>query len=430
MAFEVGAKTVKPWAAAPRTSSKKTAGANTQDANQVTSTNVTSSVVYPPPATSRRSRAATTNNTGVGSLNLCGYADDGLVVDDNDDDDDFAPAIPANDPSQQQDSMGMPMVRRGASTRDRLTKKPTVGAPITTDEFTANLNAYEIDVMERFVAKAKSLRGEIANKLSLRNETIFTDTILRRIGVKLPTKLNELKAIEGVTSEQADRFGKQFIEISRVFSDEKEENMGGAASGIALPTPYTSASNLSASVSKTRSSHFNKGEWVCIDSSDEEDMTTGNENPSSSLDRPGDYGEYDEDWGDEEFQGPMDEGGTSSHHFAQVSSSAGGTVAGKLSKEQAAWKAKFESQASQAGPSVPATAGPSGPRYGGRGRTRGGAQRRGKRSSGTSGAGRSSRDGTGKGKWGSKGGSRGGGAGGGADMGSAGYGAIRPMARK
>lgn len=148
---------------------------NTCDASQVASTNV-SSPAFPPAEPTRQKHPV--SRTGVSGRRR-------VVVDSEDEDanDDFAPSVIPNEGSAQSDSLGMPTVRRRKPTE----RTKNIGTPITTDSFTSNLNPYELDIMNRFVADAKKLRGEMANSKGLRNESVFTDTILRRIGVVLPT---------------------------------------------------------------------------------------------------------------------------------------------------------------------------------------------------------------------------------------------------
>ncbi|KAF8475964.1 hypothetical protein BDZ91DRAFT_200703 [Kalaharituber pfeilii] len=320
---------------------------------------------------SRRQRVGK-NNTGVTGRRRAVHSSDDEDVDDEDDE--FAPATreSSEDEGATHDSLGMPNVRRGKSTKAASSR--TVGSPITTDPLTAGLNPYELDIMNRFLAEAKILRGEIANRKSLRNETIFTDTILRKIGVILPTKINELKAIEGVSDEQADRFGRHFIEIARKYSDEKERNLSGTAGTDASSPPPAHATTTAPSTTRTYSSHFNKGQWIEIESSDNETTTT---NDNGFID-DGDEDAYDEDWGDQEFDNIAV---SSSHHFSsapgQCSASTTGTslnrsgdattaaiAAKKLNPAQLDWKVRFESQGSQVAPSNAAATGTAASRSG------------------------------------------------------------------
>ena len=183
MTFEEGSPTLKRLQATSRTAcnSRRTATSNSNGPSQghVSSTNV-SSPVFPLVGNSRQRPAA--SRTGASRRRQVLDSSDA----ESDGGDDFAPAVRPDDTTAQVDSLGMPLVRRGGSTRKTSPVK-TVGAPITSDSLTSHLNSYEVDIMNRFLAEAKMLRGEIANKKGLRNETVFTDTILRKIGIVLPT---------------------------------------------------------------------------------------------------------------------------------------------------------------------------------------------------------------------------------------------------
>lgn len=181
MTFEEDSPTLKKLqATSSRTiSNPKKAGAS-QTVN--TSQNVASTNVSSPVLAAAKSRTQTaTSRTGVSGHRRVQHDTDDV---DEDEDDDFVPLV-EDDPSPQYDSLGMPNVRRGASTRKTSAKG--VGAPITEDPALSHLNEYEKDILYRFLEEAKKLRGDIANRKGLRNESIFTDTILRKIGMDLPT---------------------------------------------------------------------------------------------------------------------------------------------------------------------------------------------------------------------------------------------------
>ncbi|KAF8424885.1 P-loop containing nucleoside triphosphate hydrolase protein [Tirmania nivea] len=180
MTFEEDSPTLKRLQATSRTvSNPKRAGTSqtaTNVSQNVASTNVSSPVLA---TTKSRTQRTATNRTGVsGRRRMQHDSDDGV------EEDDFVP-LAEDDPSSQYDSLGMPNVRRGASTRKTPAK--SVGPPITEDPVLSHLNEYEKDIVYRFLEEAKKLRGDIANRKGLRNESIFTDTILRKIGMDLPT---------------------------------------------------------------------------------------------------------------------------------------------------------------------------------------------------------------------------------------------------
>ncbi|KAF1843858.1 uncharacterized protein K460DRAFT_368717 [Cucurbitaria berberidis CBS 394.84] len=119
-----------------------------------------------------------------------GYQPDGFVVPDGPDDGMFAPirvAKPA-----------------------RPTKATGLGAPITVDERTVDLTDFQRDVLRDFMEGAKKMRKGIMAKKSHR-EAIFTDTVLREMGIDLPQTLDEMRAIPGIRPEMVDLYGKQFL---------------------------------------------------------------------------------------------------------------------------------------------------------------------------------------------------------------------------
>jgi len=181
MTFEEDSPTLKKLqGSSSRTvSNPKRAGtsqAATNVAQNVASTNVSSPVLA---ATKSRTQRTATSRTDVSSRHRLPNDSAGDL-----DEEDFV-LLAEDDPSAQYDSLGMPNVRRGTSTRKTPAK--SVGPPITDDPALAHLNEYEKDILYRFLEEAKKLRGDIANRKGLRNESIFTDTILRKIGMDLPT---------------------------------------------------------------------------------------------------------------------------------------------------------------------------------------------------------------------------------------------------
>ena len=121
-----------------------------------------------------------------------GYEADSFIVPDAEDDEDFAPVRVAK-PSKSAKSRGL-------------------GAPITVDQRTADLNDFQNDVLRDFMGGAKSLRKDIMSHKGYR-EAIFTDTVLREMGIDLPQNLDEMRAIHGIRHEMVDLWGKQFLPL-------------------------------------------------------------------------------------------------------------------------------------------------------------------------------------------------------------------------
>jgi bloom syndrome protein len=121
-----------------------------------------------------------------------GYQADGFVVDDEGGDADFAPV-------------------RVAKT-SRSTKPKGLGAPITVDERTAGLTDLQRDVLRDFMEGARSMRSNIHERKSHR-DAIFTDTVLREMGLELPCNLDEMKALPGIRPEMVDLYGRKFMTL-------------------------------------------------------------------------------------------------------------------------------------------------------------------------------------------------------------------------
>lgn len=66
------------------------------------------------------------------------------------------------------------------------------------------------DILHDFVNGAKKLRQDIMTNNGHR-QTIFSDTVLREMGLRLPRNLEELKTVPGINSEMVDRYGKNFM---------------------------------------------------------------------------------------------------------------------------------------------------------------------------------------------------------------------------
>ncbi|KAL6709458.1 ATP-dependent DNA helicase sgs1 [Coniothyrium glycines] len=120
------------------------------------------------------------------------YEDDGFVVPDEDEVGDFAP------------------IRVAKSAKSIRAKG--LGTPITVDKRTAELDEYQNDVLRDFMTGAKALRKSIMASNGYR-EAIFTDTVLREMGMELPRHLAEMRLLPGVRPEMVDRWGKPFLRL-------------------------------------------------------------------------------------------------------------------------------------------------------------------------------------------------------------------------
>jgi bloom syndrome protein len=127
--------------------------------------------------------------------NARGYVEDGFVVGDNDLDNDFAPVREAKTPKTS-----------------KTGKSKGIGAPITNDDRLAELSPAQIDTIFKYVDIARDLRGTIMVQKGHRT-AIFSDTIIREMGLELPRDLEEMRRIPGIRVEMVDLYGKRFLPL-------------------------------------------------------------------------------------------------------------------------------------------------------------------------------------------------------------------------
>ncbi|KAF3902423.1 hypothetical protein ABW21_db0200050 [Orbilia brochopaga] len=143
----------------------------------------------------------------------------------------------------QPDEHGFMPVRDGGSTTTKKRKSDGVGddlgAPrrkkvaaqpirIEADTIRAGLNDYDLDVLERFLKDAKRIRGDLMNEKGLRVESVFTDTELSWMGVRLPCSMNEMLALPQLGDKDRIRlYGSKFLPMTQKYSNEKLENYEG-----------------------------------------------------------------------------------------------------------------------------------------------------------------------------------------------------------
>ncbi|KAF1923638.1 uncharacterized protein M421DRAFT_96042 [Didymella exigua CBS 183.55] len=93
----------------------------------------------------------------------------------------------------------------------RVAKQPKrLGKPITVDERLTGFDEMQRDILHDFLNGAKKLRQDIMTNNGHR-QPVFSDTILREMGLCLPADLEEMKTIPGINKDMADRYGKKFM---------------------------------------------------------------------------------------------------------------------------------------------------------------------------------------------------------------------------
>ncbi|RAR07284.1 atp-dependent dna helicase [Stemphylium lycopersici] len=216
-----------------------------------------------------------------------GYQADGFVVDD----DGFAPIRVAK-PS-------------------RATKAKGLGAPITADERTAELTEFQTDVLRDFMTGAKRLRKSIQERKDHR-EAIFTDTVLREMGLDLPQNLDEMKSISGVRPEMVDLYGKQFLALinnTRIFYGDDTP----IPRNPRLRNRPAQSSRVVYNVDDDDDDEVDdQNHRLVVDLCSEEEDDGDDEVPVAVAEESGDesfYGDFDDEDEDEEVH--------TSHHFTQ-----------------------------------------------------------------------------------------------------------------
>lgn len=149
------------------------------------------------------------------------------------------------------DSLGFMPVREARGKKRAATRGEqggrVVGRPITGDPELAGMSPYRLEVLQRFMDDAKKLRVKVmSQKRWDRIESVFTDKMLRTIGLRLPTcksyfshlketvtniieiAENELTVISGITPEKVQQFGRKFLDLAKRYKQELEMNMEGA----------------------------------------------------------------------------------------------------------------------------------------------------------------------------------------------------------
>jgi bloom syndrome protein len=182
----------------------------------------------------------------------------------------------------------------------KLARKTTLkglGNPISTDERTAKLDDWQSDVLKDFMEGAKRMRRTIMVSKGHR-EAIFSDTVLREMGLQLPATVKEMSAIKGIKPEMVERYGKQFLPLI--------ENTR-TCYGTNLPeSSNTTLQRLHTEVEDNDEERpMDKNHQIVIDLCNSEDEATAKPTEDES-----DYS-FDDNEDDE------DDGFHTSHHFTQ-----------------------------------------------------------------------------------------------------------------
>jgi bloom syndrome protein len=179
-----------------------------------------------------------------------------------------------------------------------------LGKPITVDERLAGLTELEQDALRDFVDGAKSLRQDLMTKNGHR-QAIFSDTILREMGLRLPTDLEDMKSIPGIRPEMVDRYGRKFM----LLVDNTREMYGGNA-----PAPRGRAPPRQAVVEGLSDDDFEEEDDEQVYDPNHEDVIDLCGDSDDEVPPPAEESESDYSYG-----GESDDDGSEhrSHHFTQ-----------------------------------------------------------------------------------------------------------------
>lgn len=186
----------------------------------------------------------------------------------------------------------------------RAVKQPKgMSKPITVDERMAGLDEIQQDILHDFLNGAKKLRQDLMTNHGHR-QAIFSDTVLREMGLCLPADLGEMKTIPGIKPEMVDRYGRKFM----LLINNTRDMYGGIA-----PAPRNRAPQRRSAVEELSDDDYEEEDDeqvydpnhqevidLCRDSDDDVPP------PAEDLESDYSYGESDDD-----------ESLRRSHHFTQ-----------------------------------------------------------------------------------------------------------------
>jgi bloom syndrome protein len=174
-----------------------------------------------------------------------------------------------------------------------------LGNPIIADERTAGLSELQTDVLRDFLDGAKNLRQAIMVDKGYR-QAIFSDTILREMGLQLPKTLKQMSAIKGIRPEMVELYGKRFLPLI-------ENTRGCYAGQLPKLTKINSRRPPTPVDEDDEERPMDKNHQIVIDLCDSGDEITANHSEDESN-----YSFVDDDDDQDD-----DAGFHTSHHFTQ-----------------------------------------------------------------------------------------------------------------
>ena len=174
-----------------------------------------------------------------------------------------------------------------------------LGNPILADERTAGLSEFQADVLRDFLGGAKQLRQAIMVDKGYRT-AIFSDTILREMGLQLPRTLKQMSAIQGIRPEMVELHGKRFLPLI--------ENTRGCYGGELPKLPKTNSRHLPIPAGGDEERPMDKNHQIVIDLCDS--AGSGDDRIADHSEDESNYSSVDDD---EDDDGRLH----TSHHFTQ-----------------------------------------------------------------------------------------------------------------
>lgn len=134
-------------------------------------------------------------------------------------------------------------------------------------------------------------------------EAIFTDTVLREMGIDLPQNLEEMRAIPGIRPEMVDLYGVQFLDLI-----ENTRNFYGEEAPVPKNPSFRNRPRVAQAISDDDEQVDDQNHKLVVDLCSEAEDMPGAVEPES------DYSfDDDEEEGDDDDDGAVH----TSHHFGQ-----------------------------------------------------------------------------------------------------------------
>lgn len=170
------------------------------------------------------------------------------------------------------------------------------------DERLAGLSEMQQDALHDFLTGAKSLRQDLMTSNGHR-QAIFSDTVLREMGLCLPADLEEMKSIPGIRPEMVDRYGRKFM----LLINNTRDMYGGIA-----PAPRTRAPPHQQGVEELSDDDYGEEDDEQVYDPNHQEVIDFTVDSDDDVPPPAQDSESDYSYGESD-----DEGLHKSHHFTQ-----------------------------------------------------------------------------------------------------------------